>query len=157
MHPKPIKRSRELIPLSKEHHEGLLFGWKIKQGLRKGTSPEVIAAFIRWFWETDLQAHFRKEELVLAVHLPAGNALVQQMKTEHRQLEDLVQRCCAQKTEPLFLQLANGLHDHIRFEERVLFPFAEKVIPPAEKEAIYQQLAKEKHNSRFENEFWTRQ
>ena len=40
--PKPIKRSKELVPLSKEHHEGLLFAWKIKQGLQNGIGIEAM-------------------------------------------------------------------------------------------------------------------
>ena len=41
---KPLKRSKELAPLSREHHDGLLFAWKIKQGLANGTpiKPFVV-------------------------------------------------------------------------------------------------------------------
>jgi hypothetical protein len=66
---KPIKRSKELVPLSKEHHGSLLFGWKIKQGLRNGTDPKIIAQFIEWFWQNELQDHFKKEEQVLAAQI----------------------------------------------------------------------------------------
>src|SRR5690349_10782339 len=138
--PKPIKRSKELVPLSKEHHEGLLFAWKIKQGLRNATDPKLIAEFIRWFWEAELQEHFRKEEQILALHLPAENEWVAQMLEEHQELEALVQLCAMIPDDDIFLQLAEGLNNHIRFEERKLFPFAEKVIPPNELESIYREL-----------------
>jgi hypothetical protein len=52
---KPIKRSAALSPLSREHHEGLLFAWKIRQGLQKNIDPERISKFTKWFWDTDLQ------------------------------------------------------------------------------------------------------
>ena len=152
--PKPIKRSKELVPLSKEHHEGLLFGWKIKQGLRNGTSHTVIADFIRWFWESDLETHFRKEEQVLIPHLPKDSPLVQQFSEEHEQLEALVHVCAMVQDEDIFLQLAEGLNNHIRFEERVLFPYAEKIIPPAELETIHQLLLVKKPHHPWENAFW---
>ncbi|MDQ3277624.1 MAG: hemerythrin domain-containing protein [Bacteroidota bacterium] len=155
--PKPIKRSKELVPLSREHHEGLLFGWKIKQGLRNGTDLAVIADFIQWFWEADLAEHFRKEEQVLTIHLPANNAHVLQMKEEHEQLEALVHLSAMVKDEDLFLQLADGIQAHIRFEERVLFPYAEETISLSALEAIAGELLKEKGPHRkWENEFWVR-
>ncbi len=154
--PKPIRRSKELVPLSKEHHEGLLFGWKIKQGLRNGTGHQVIADFIQWFWEAHLQEHFRKEEKVLAIHLPQDNELVQKMLEEHEQVEALIHICAMIKDADIFLQLADGLHNHIRFEERTLFPYAEKEIPAATMEAIYLELLKTKPHRKWENEFWLR-
>jgi hemerythrin-like domain-containing protein len=154
--PTPIKRSKELVPLSKDHHEGLLFAWKIKQGLRNGTDPKLIAEFIQWFWKADLQEHFRKEEEVLAVHLPKDNELVLQMMEEHQELEALVRLCEMVVDDDIFIQLADGIHNHIRFEERKLFPYAEKVIPPGELEAINLELVKTKPHSKWETEFWLR-
>ena len=151
---KPLKRSKELVPLSKEHHEGLLFAWKIKQGLNNGTDPKLIAEFIQWFWKADLQEHFRKEEEVLAPHLPQDNELVQQMLEEHQELEALVRLCEMVVDEDIFLQLADGINNHIRFEERTLFPYAEKMIAPEKLQAIAAELAKTKPHSRWENEFW---
>ena len=39
---KPLKRNPNLVPLSREHHYGLLFCWKLKQGLANGTDPEIL-------------------------------------------------------------------------------------------------------------------
>ena len=153
---KPIKRSKELVPLSKEHHEGLLFGWKIKQGLRNGTDVKTIAQFIQWFWENDLQEHFRKEEEVLAVHLPKDNELVQQMFHEHEEIEALIHVIAMIPDEDIFIQLADSLHNHIRFEERMLFPYAEESIPANEMQEIYQALLVTKPKGKWEEEFWVR-
>jgi hemerythrin-like domain-containing protein len=154
--PRPIKRSKELVPLSKEHHEGLLFSWKIKQGLRNGTPHGLIADFIQWFWEACLQEHFRKEEQVVAPHLPKEDVLVLQMLEEHEQIEALVHLCTMVRDEAIFLQLADGLHNHIRFEERDMFPHAEKAISPVAMQGIYQELLKEHPHRKWENEFWLR-
>ena len=154
--PKPIKRSKELVPLSKEHHEGLLFAWKIKQGLQNGTDKTTISKFIQWFWENELEQHFRKEEEVLAVYLPAENALVKRMFQEHEEIEALININAMIVDEDIFRQIADGVHDHIRFEERELFSYAEQFIPPIELEAIQKELLIKKESTKWENEFWIR-
>jgi iron-sulfur cluster repair protein YtfE (RIC family) len=154
--PKPIRRSKELVPLSKEHHEGLLFGWKIKQGLANGTEKAIISRFIQWFWETDLQEHFRKEEQVLAPHLPQDNEWVRQMFSEHEEIEALIHVNAMIPDEDIMNQLAGSITNHIRFEERVLFPYAEGVIPASEMEEIHRQLIDVKQKQSWAEEFWMR-
>jgi len=61
---KPIKRSKELAPLSREHHDGLLFAWKIKQGLANKTSIATLCSYTRWFWTNHMKPHFKDEEKV---------------------------------------------------------------------------------------------
>src|SRR4028118_1117016 len=86
---KPIKRCEELAPLSREHHEGLLFVWKIRQGIRKEISSERIISFCKWFWQSALEEHFKQEEklFVRAMHLE--HPMLQQMLEEHRLLRDM--------------------------------------------------------------------
>ena len=43
---KPLKRNPNLVPLSREHHFGLLFAWKLKQGLAKNTSLETMRDYV---------------------------------------------------------------------------------------------------------------
>ena len=153
--PKPIRRSKQLAPLSREHHEGLLFAWKIKQGLKNGTGINRIAAFVQWFWDNDLQEHFRKEEQVLAANLPAGDALVQQMIDEHQDIEALIRINENIADVALLEQLARAVNDHIRFEERTFFPHAEKTIPPEKLDLVFEQLSKQPaHSEKWEDEFW---
>lgn len=153
---KPIKRSKELAPLSKEHHEGLLFGWKIKQGLKNGADLALVARYIQWFWDNDLQVHFRKEEDVLAPHLSGENEWVQQMFAEHAAIKELVERCANTTDENNFIKLADAVHDHIRFEERVLFPYAEKMIPTTTLTMVFEELNKANTKAVWEKEFWVK-
>ncbi|GAA4732931.1 hemerythrin domain-containing protein [Flavisolibacter ginsenosidimutans] len=153
---KPIKRSKELTPLSKEHHEGLLFGWKIKQGLKNGTDHALIARYIQWFWDNDLQMHFRKEEAILAPHLSGGNEWVQRMFADHAAIKVLVEQCAKTIDENSFIKLADAVHDHIRFEERILFPYAEKEIPAETLAAMFEELNKIDKKATWEDEFWMR-
>lgn len=154
---KPIKRSKELAPLSKDHHEGLLFGWKIKQGLRYGAGLAVMANYAQWFWEADLAEHFRKEEDVLAPYLPTENEWVKRMFDEHKAIKALVDAVASSNDETVLVQLAGKIHDHIRFEERVLFPYAEEVIAPDDLRVINEGLlVASSHTTKWENEFWVK-
>jgi hypothetical protein len=154
---KPIKRSKQLTPLSKDHHDGLLFAWKIKQGFKNGADIKLIAEYVQWFWKNHLQEHFREEEQILAPHLPATNELVKQMMDEHQEIEAMVHINANIEDETLLLNLAQTLDDHIRFEERQLFPYAEKTIPEKELNLIYEQLSRERtHCKNWETEFWVK-
>jgi len=154
---KPIKRSKQLTPLSKDHHDGLLFAWKIRQGLKHGADLHLIADYVQWFWKNHLQEHFSAEEQVLAPHLPADNELLQQMFEEHQEIEATVHITESIVDEAMLQKLADAIDDHIRFEERQLFPYAEKVISVEELNTIYEQLPKEKVEcEKWEKEFWVK-
>ena len=137
---KPIKRSKELAPLSREHHDGLLYAWKIKQGLKNGTSIETLCNYTRWFWINHLNPHFTNEEKVLVKFLPADNSLVSQMFREHAKIRDLISSLDKEPDSSSLQSLAGFIDDHIRFEERKLFPYAEKVLTPEQLTEIYNHL-----------------
>ncbi|MBI1341546.1 MAG: hemerythrin domain-containing protein [Terrimonas sp.] len=127
-HRKPIKRSPELAPLSRQHHDGLLLVFKIKQGVRKSIETGRISRYVHWYWLEHLAPHFELEESLLTPLLPASNILLQQMQREHalirKQVSDL-----KESAEPRqLLDLAKALDDHIRFEERELFPYMEATL-----------------------------
>ena len=154
---KPIKRSKQLTPLSKDHHDGLLFAWKIKQGLKNGADIKLIAEYVQWFWKNHLQEHFREEEQILAPHLPEDNELLKQMIDEHHGIESMVHINENIADEILLLNLAQAIDEHIRFEERQLFPYAEKAIPEKELNLIYDQLSKVPVQcEKWEREFWVK-
>ena len=58
----PIKRHPSLVAFSRDHHFGLLLVWKIKYGLDNGIAPERISNYVLYFFEQDLEAHFKEEE-----------------------------------------------------------------------------------------------
>lgn len=119
---KPIKRNEALVSFSREHHFGLLLGWKIRQGLEKGISPERISNYVLYFYDNDLYKHFREEETLLFPLLTPEDELRKIAESQHRSICQIVASVKADKKQPvLLLQLANELEDHIRFEERELF------------------------------------
>jgi hemerythrin-like domain-containing protein len=155
---KPIKRSKQLTPLSKDHHDGLLFAWKIRQGLKNGADVKLIAEYVQWFWKNHLEEHFREEEKILAPHLPADNELLKQMFDEHENVEAMIHINENIPDATLLSNLAQAIDDHIRFEERQLFPYAEKIIPEKELNSVYEQLAKKPTQcEKWEREFWVKQ
>ena len=154
---KPLKRSKELAPLSREHHDGLLFAWKTKQGLANGTSIETLCNYTRWFWSNHIKPHFKEEEKVLVKFLPEDNALVKQMFREHAQIRDLIISLDKEPNPGSLQLLAEFINNHIRFEERQLFPYAEQTLTPEQLNEIYKELPNELQcDTAWKDEFWVR-
>ena len=148
---KPLKRSKQLTPFSREHHDALLFVWKIRQGLKNITAPNVIIDYIRWFWENNLQNHFELEEKLLIPPLPANDEFAKQMSIEHQALRHSI----GEMDENSIAAFAEGLDAHIRFEERQLFPHIEKQLSTEQLNEILHQLDQSPEcQTSWKNEFW---
>ncbi|MBC7745829.1 MAG: hemerythrin domain-containing protein [Flavobacterium sp.] len=122
-----MKRDINLQQLSRDHHHGLLLGWKIRQGLKYLVDPAMIVKYILHFSEEALFPHFEEENLILN-YLSDNNTLKQQTLTEHENLKEYIYELSknSEPGPPELLKIAEYLDAHIRFEERVLFPFLEK-------------------------------
>jgi hemerythrin-like domain-containing protein len=121
----PIKRSSELVPLSRDHHNGLLLCWKIRQGINKGIDTDRIAAYISHVFDTELAPHFELEEQVLFSLIPEDEKF-KRASNEHLQLREIVLALRQHKaTTDTLLSFANLLESHIRYEERDLFNYIE--------------------------------
>lgn len=151
---KPIKRSKELTPLSKDHHEGLLLVWKIRKGIQKEVVADRITRYVKWFWQQHLDAHFIKEEQLFPDVLPEGHPLMQQMFEEHKLIRavemSLEQEVSTEKLE----RFAGLLHDHIRFEERQLFNEVEKASTPEQLEQMAKALDVPESCDDWKDAFW---
>ncbi len=152
--PLPIRRSPQLAPLSREHHEGLLAVWKIRQGVKHGAGHKRIAAYITWFWENELAQHFKKEENIVAPHLPANHSLVAKLFCDHEEVEALIHVTAMIPDEDIFIQLTDGLEAHIRFEERELFPFVETHLSNDILDTLQFQLEGKRPLKKWTDEFW---
>jgi hypothetical protein len=122
----PIRRSRQLAPLSREHHEELLFVWKIRQGMAFGVPAERIAQYCNWYWENVMRAHFRKEEQILSPLLPSHDVLINTMIEDHQAIGKKIEEVIADPLYYSLQRLAQIVYYHIRFEERHLFPHIER-------------------------------
>jgi hemerythrin-like domain-containing protein len=128
----PIKRSKSLIPLSHDHHQGLVVVRNIRNGLKRKVNPGRIAAYVRDFWDGDLRRHFEEEETLIFSLLPESDEGVQHALREHRQLREQIEQMQEGTESGLFVAFADLLDKHIRFEERTLFPHIEQTLSMAD-------------------------
>ena len=151
----PIKRNEFLVPLSREHHHGLLLCWKIRTGYRKNIESERMQDYAYWFYTNHLQSHFDVEEKHVFPILGDGDELVKRALIEHRKLRRLFE---AVKVEAKNLGLIEEkLEAHIRFEERVLFNKIQEVALPSEFEEMMLKHSDEsgaEHVEEWADEFW---
>lgn len=154
---KPIKRSEHIIQLSREHHFSLLFGWKIRKGVKKEIEQERIIKYILFFWKTHLLPHFSEED-ILFEHI--DDELVQRAHAEHLELNTILESLSAAsftQQASLIPLIANSVENHVRFEERELFPHLERAIPESQLAIIGKQLLKaqpEPLQDDYDDEFW---
>ena len=157
---KPLKRHPELVPLSREHHFGLLFGWKIKQGLALEADSQVIREYVQYFWHNHLTAHFEKEEKIIRELLPATDTQSNRVLVEHDFIRSLINTLALNRDKPEYLlqTLQQFLNEHIRFEEREFFPYLESVATPSQFALIGKLIQQEEEPAEddFQPAFWQR-
>jgi hemerythrin-like domain-containing protein len=161
MDPKPIKRTSQLLPVSREHHFGLLFCWKIRQGIKKSIAVDRMLNYLKFFFDGHLKEHFADEERLLFTD--RADTLVQSAISQHtalrRGIESLLNGASTVKPTQLG-RLADELDEHIRFEERTLFPHLEQVLPAGHLDAIGEKLhGHDRHVfiDVYPDEFWLNQ
>ncbi len=99
------------------------------------SEPVQQAAMLVAFFERHLRQHFRiEEEIVFPAACSAGGEaenLVSQLLDEHREMVDLVERLAAnpQVAAAELAVFGQLLNDHIRLEDRQLFPLMETRMP----------------------------
>jgi hemerythrin-like domain-containing protein len=153
----PIKRSKNLVTLSREHHDSLLIVWKIRRGLNKQIDIKEITDYIVYCWKEHLQKHFQQEEQYLFKPYKQELLCAEVLK-QHEELKDAVKRFENEQStsEQAIRDFADKLEQHIRFEEREVFPYLERKIEPEELVKIGEALNKEhtKFPDEWENAFW---
>src|SRR5574338_83741 len=137
---KPVRRSPQLAPLSREHHEGLLLVWKIYQGLKNNIDPGRIQKYILWYWQNHIKPHFYQEEKIILPYLPPNHELARRLHKEHEQIREMILNLDQKADKTLFALLAKFLDDHIRFEERELFGYLEQILSKDQLDVISIQL-----------------
>ena len=158
MENKPIKRSQHMVELSKDHHAGLLFSWKIKEGLKRDVELFRIKKYVNYFWEHHLKAHFQEEEALLFNRIEE-DALSQKGKNEHLMLQNRIDRLNhnTNGANDEYFEFAELLINHIRFEERVLLPHLEQVLPLSALESVEAYLTQQHpvpFKDNYADEFW---
>ncbi|MFI0428669.1 hemerythrin domain-containing protein [Mariniflexile sp. HMF6888] len=151
MSQKPLKRHKALQPLSREHHHGLLLSWKIRAGFSKNIAPERIKVYADWFFKTHLMPHFEMEEQFVFPVLDSNNELVKKALADHRLLKRLFED---EHIEIALSKIEKTLDEHIRFEERVLFPEIQKAATELELLEIEKIHQETDFVDKLDDEFW---
>lgn len=134
-----MKRHRALIPLSHDHHHGLVQARRLHRGAtRDAPGRRKAAAAFLGFFARDTRTHFREEEerffpLLIDADAPATELLTRAL-LEHQHLHALVHKleievAARDVSATTMRKVAETLEEHIRFEERDLFPLIESVTP----------------------------
>ncbi|HEV8513712.1 MAG TPA: hemerythrin domain-containing protein [Cyclobacteriaceae bacterium] len=154
---KPITRSEHIKRLSREHHFSLLFCWKIRQGLKTNVPGERIRKYVQYFWQQHLQPHFREEEKILFA--PITDRHVQRAINEHKSIRQQIEHLSTypqNKERKTLAKIADMVDEHVRYEERELFPHLERKLSEEQLEKIGKLI--QQHRSSlpdlYEDQFW---
>lgn len=141
---KGIKRHEVLKPLSRHHMIGLHLALKLKRAGTKESRWTVkqILQDAEQFWKPDGLRHFREEEeFLLPAYAEVGDIehpLIKLMLEEHEKIRASMELLLKQSMAILEMrELGHLLEEHIRREEREIFPMIEQALP----EDKLQQLA----------------
>lgn len=116
---KPIKRHISLQPLSREHHHTLVLVWKIRKAIREHVELDRVDQYVSWFYQQYVISHFTMEEKYIFPVLGNQHEMIVRALDEHKRLKGYFE--AKGKDENAYMELADLLEKHIRFEERLLF------------------------------------
>lgn len=128
-----MRRSRELKPLSSDHHQALLVAFQLKKGLaghgETAGAPKDLPGLLtlaQRFDEQVLRNHAQAEEDLLGRLIVATD--MSRLRAEHGELARLLQSARSGRPNDQrghLAAFADLLERHVRWEERELFPYAE--------------------------------
>jgi hemerythrin-like domain-containing protein len=155
---KSVNRNEHIRKLSREHHFSLLFCWKIRHGLKMGVAIERICKYVQYFWQHHLQPHFQEEEKILFA--PIKDKEVQRAITEHKYIRQLIEALGGYSKideQKSLTKIADAVEEHVRYEERELFPHLERKLRREQLENIGNLIQKHYPSSlqdQYEDQFW---
>lgn len=134
-----MKRAPALHGLSADHHRGLVLARRARRaaaGEGRLSIGEAWAEAAEKF-RVELEPHFQIEESFLVPSLEAAGAasLARRLLDEHRALRELMV-AAPRRTPALLARFGTTLEQHIRFEEREVFEYAQGALAPAQLERI---------------------
>ena len=149
-----MKRHASLVPLSRDHHHGLVLARRLILG--RSTNPRADwpadpaqqAARLVEFFETDLRPHFELEEAhvfpAAARDLVDGDSCTRALIAEHETMRAMIRDLDATPASRLRERLtAFGelLEAHIHTEERILFEQMQDACAPRVLETLGTRIA----------------
>jgi hemerythrin-like domain-containing protein len=142
-----VKRDPALVPLSHDHHKALYVAQQLQRA-NAVNAAEARSGFTA-YWREHGARHFEVEERVLfPAYAPYGDPhhpLLARALCDH---VDIRARAAAvtdggELAPDELNELGARLADHVRMEERELFPLIEEALPPERLAALSEALAGE--------------
>lgn len=131
-----MKRDRRLHGLSEDHHHSLALARRLSRTCGEGRHAEALAE-ARAAFEGELAPHFAVEEEILlpALRSASYGELADRIQGDHTALRQSLDAAAGEPAQvAAFAQL---LMDHVRFEERELFPACEEAVDDATLDAVF--------------------
>lgn len=130
-----MKRDSSLAHFSRDHHVALV----VAQRLKRTSESDAAAACIAFceYWDSAGRRHFREEEEALlpmfAAFADPDRPVVARVLLDHVRIRQLALQVAAGPPDLSILgELGVMLEEHIRREERELFPLIEQAVPADE-------------------------
>ncbi|GAB3822566.1 hemerythrin domain-containing protein [Pontibacter rugosus] len=149
-----MKRHPSLVPISRQHHGGLLTARLLQHGAPpyKGmpTTPAAKRVYIINYLKEHLLAHFELEEqtvFILAAH--TSEELKQQaaaLQAAHHLLQQLILALPQAEENDLpdrLHEIGQLLEQHIRQEERVFFEKLQQELPEEKLQLLHRQVTQQ--------------
>lgn len=131
-----MQRAVSLQPLSRQHKSALMTCLLIRKGVSKQASLTVMTDFLLQCWKQELKPHFEQEEKSLIPLLnsyPEGKSFATIILRDHELWRTAMTHLeQANITYRLLGDLADQLEQHVRYEERIVFPSLESTLTPAQ-------------------------
>jgi hypothetical protein len=121
-----MKRDARLRELSRDHHHALVLARFIEAMCVRDCIEEDAIGIVRERFAAEIVPHFDVEEMLLSALEGLGaDDLVARTRAEHATMLRLVEHAVGSDPSPL-RELAQLLVEHVRFEERELYPVCEE-------------------------------
>ncbi len=138
-----MKRHDALAALSRDHHHALVVAQRLKRA-SETTAADARQAFLE-YWRADGQRHFREEEEILlpsyAGHGDPDLPVVARVLIDHVRIRRLADEIATDAPPIAVLHvLGEQLADHVRREERELYPLIERALPETEMARLLRSL-----------------
>jgi hemerythrin-like domain-containing protein len=124
-----MKRDPRLHGLSSDHHHGLVLARRLARAAAEGRGGAELAREACDAYARDLAPHFAAEEEVLVPALEAAGegALAGRLRADHDAMRADLGAAEGADARERIVSFARRLEAHVRFEERELFPAAERL------------------------------
>lgn len=135
-----MKRDPALVTLSHDHHQALAVALKLRRA--DAQTAEQARSDLIAYWEGHGRTHFRlEEELLFPAYAGYGDPydpLLARALCDHVAIRREVDAATSNTgaTVSTLQKLGEMLSDHVRLEERALFPLIESTLPEAELAAV---------------------